>query len=290
MRKHSKLVLLQLAILCLLAVALLGGKPKAKLKDTAPSELPKDLNKASLRIRAADMIYELDLTTAQMKMLQTAADGAADDRDRSPAKGNAKLVTTFGDFYLALLSRADDQDIAKLRNQMTDLATDDAVHLDDDIHATDTARARAPQICRQFTVGQIAAYLAAHADQIADPAERMVSELTELNDSNAASDADAQIQRLSEELGRLVAGQDKQAATAVTVRISTWLKTNHSLSEEQLVNGHASLEASAKKVIGDVPPMDILGHWMDNEVADLLSNPQFSGAVNDILEHQDKAN
>ena len=194
-----------------------------------------------------------------------------------------KLTAAFADFNKALLARDDDQQIAKLRNSLTELVTSDESHLDDDVEATANARKKAPDVCRKFTAGQIAAYLAAHADQIADPAEKMVGVLTELHDSSNASEAAIEIKQAADDIGREVVGSDEKKMSTVSEQVEGWLKTKQTLTDEQLVNDRESLESSAKKVIGDVPPMEILSHWMDDETANLLSNPQLSEAVGAIL-------
>jgi len=89
------------------------------------------------------------------------------------------------------------------------------------------------------------------------------------------------------EVGRLVAGQDEKRVTAVSGQVAEWFKANRDLTDEQIVAQHPALAASAKKIIGDVPPMDILGHWMDNETAELLSNPQLPEAIDAVLAAQE---
>jgi hypothetical protein len=274
----------------LLAVMTIGAKPKPKPKDPPPPppmELPADLNKASLRVHATDMLYELDLSTEQLKVLRAAADGTANDRDRSPAKGDPKLVAAFNDFFKALLARGNDEEIAKLRNHLTELATADEVHLDDDIEPTDAARAKAADAFKQMNAGQIAAYLAAHADQVCDPVERIVSELAELNAMENAGDVDTQIQQTSDDVGWLVAGQDKKAASAVAGQVTAWFRANRHMNDADLLANHATLETSAKKVVGDIPAMDILKHFLENETAELLSNPQLPQAIGAVLAAQE---
>jgi hypothetical protein len=191
---------------------------------------PPDLNAASLRVHAIDTIYELDLSPRQLTMLRAAAaEGVADEHKRSDAGGDEKLTTGFADFNRALLARGDDQQIAKLRNNLTELVTSDDSHLDDEVEATTGARAKAPEICRE------------------------------------------------------VGGPDAKKVSAVTEQVAGWLKSRQTLTDEQLVSDHDNLEASAKKLIGDVPPMDILGHWMDEETATLLSNPQLPQAIAAIM-------
>jgi hypothetical protein len=279
-----------------LSVIMIGGKPKPKPKPNpkddepaaTPAELPADLNLASMRLHAADVIYELDLSTEQISQLRSASEDAASDSKRTAAGNNEKLAGAFGDFYKSLLTHADDQDIAKLRNQAAEIvADDDNLHLDDEVEPTDTARSKAGAFTKQLTAGQIAAYMASHADQVADPAERMFALLIELHDSDSPADADTEIKQTSTEVGMMIAGQDAKASAAVADKVVAWVKTNRELTDDQLAGKHADLLASAKKMLGDVPPMDILSHWMDNEMATLLSNPQLPQAIEAVVAAQE---
>jgi hypothetical protein len=290
MSRSFSIRLFSTMVVALLLMA--AGKPKAKPAPkpvpAAGAELPKDLNAASMRIRAVDTIYELDLSSEQLKALQDAADGTASDRKRTPASGDEKLAAAMTDFYRALLTRGDDQDIAKLRNKLAEMIADDTVHLDDEVEPTESAREKAPAICRQFGAGQIAAFLASHADQIADPEEKMLALLDDLHDAASATEVDAQIKESSQEIGRMVAGTDQKKATAVITQVSDWFKANRDLTDEQITEKHTALVASAKKIIGDVPPMEILTHWMDEQTATLLSNPQLQDAIDAVLAAQEQ--
>jgi hypothetical protein len=281
-----------------LALSLLAaGKPKpkpgpapAKPAPGAGAELPKDLNLASMRLHAVDTLYELDLSSEQLKALKESATGTASEQKRTAAAGDEKLAAAMTDFYRALLAREDDQDIARLRNKLAEMSADDTVKLDDEVEPTDTAREKAPAVCKRFSAGQIAAFLASHADQIADPDEKMVGLLEELHDTTSASEADALVKDASEEIGRLVGGADQKKSSAMTAQVAEWFKAKRELTDDQIEEQHDALLASAKKVIGDVPPMEILGHWMEEETAVLLSNPQLSEAIEAALaaEEQDK--
>ena len=282
-------------VMLVIALAMLGAaKPKAKPAAAKPEpaagpELPKDLNLASLRVHAVDTLYELDLSPEQLGKLKAVAKETASKQKRTAAAPSAdeKLSSAMNDFYRSLLSHQEDQDIAKLRNQLTELSADDAVHLDDEVEATDAARAKAPEICRQFSPGQIAAYLASHADEMTDPDEKMVTLLAELHDLTTA-EGEELVSDTGDEIGRLIAGQDKPKAAAVTARIKDWWKVNRELTEEQLVTQHTALLSSAKKVLGDVSPIEILGHWMEEETANLLANPQLPEAIEAVLAASDR--
>ena len=278
-----------LMLTVLMGSTVLLGKPKKAVPKPAPGDWPTNLNLASMRVHAVDVIYQLDLTKEQIKALADASEGAADEHSRTTAVGNPKLVTAFEDFYHAQLSQKDDEALAKMRNQLAELVTDDQVVLDDEVRLTTKAWDRVGQFSRQLTAGQIAAYLAFHADEIADPAEKMVGLLTDLHDTTNPTEIENQVDETTRVIGREVAGKDEVKAAQVTQRVADWIKDHKTISADDLVNTHAELEASARKVVGDVPPMELLGHWVDGELAELMSNPQLPEAIEALQANQEKS-
>ncbi len=273
-------------VLAFAALAIAGKPKKEKEPPAQPAApgpaLPSDLNEASMRVTAVDTIYQLDLSEAQLHVLRKAADGTASDSARTAPKGDVKLATAFADVNRALLDGKDDQQVAKLRNQLVELASGDDVHLDDEIHPTAAAWAKAPAVSRQLSAGQIAAYLASHADEVGDPVERMVAALPALHEATP-SEAEPETLEISDEVGHLVAGSDDKRCAEIAGKVASWLKANHDVTDEDAEAKRAELEESARKVVGDVAPMVVLSHWIDGQTATLLSNPQLPQAITAVL-------
>src|ERR1041385_4395930 len=124
------------------------AKPVAK--GLVGPKLPADLNLASMRVKALDELYELDLSTEQLKAFRAAASGAASPKVNSPAKGAEKLAPTLQEFQGALLERKYDKQIDELRNKIADLVDDDDVQLDDDVQISASARAKAADTLKQL--------------------------------------------------------------------------------------------------------------------------------------------
>ncbi len=158
---------------------------------TPAPRLPTDLNQASMRVKALDELYELDLSVDQLKKLRALAAGAASTKVGAPPKGTDKLVSTLQDFQLALLQRTDDKQIDELRNKVATLTSDDDVALDDSVEITTAARGKAADVLKQLTASQIAAFLAAHADEVGDPGEMMVGAINQMLALRAGAEGDA---------------------------------------------------------------------------------------------------
>ena len=202
-----------------------GKKAKASAEDSSssppppPAALPTDLNDASLRVTAIDMLYQLDLNTAQLNVVRTVASPSSQARTAAP--NNGKLAGALQDLHNALLETTpDDQKIATLRNNVVDLVSTGEVHLDDEVNSTEEARAHAAQVCAEFKASQIAAYLASHADEISDPEETMMASLTDLRQSGSSADVAGEIQETSSEVGRLVGGMDDAKVKEIFDQVS----------------------------------------------------------------------
>ena len=160
---------------------------------------------------------------------------------------------------------------------------DPNVDLDDDVRPTEVARAKAADVLKHIKASQIAAYLSEHADEVADPVEQMLDALIEIREGDA-DDVDGEIQDTSDDVGRLVAGLDSAKAKQIAEHVTAWLKAGKELKDEDFANRHNALEESAKRIAGEVPPMQILTNWMESELAELLSNPQLPAAIEEAIE------
>jgi hypothetical protein len=286
--------------------------PKPSAPAIAGPRLPADLNLASMRVKALDVIYELDLSVEQLKGLRAAAAGAASTRVSAAAKGTEKLASTLHEFQGALLERKDDKQIDELRNQIADLANDDDVQLDDGVQITAAARAKAADVLKQLTASQIAAYLAAHADEVGDPVEMMIDTTNHLcairatsatgtDDAagktaaaDTASDAPTEgadlVLNTSLEVGELVGGLDETKAKSVAADVAKWINANSSIKAEEFTAKRKTLMEAARAIVGNIHPMRVLDNWLEHQLASLLSNPQLPEAIDAMIQFKQTAN
>ncbi|MDB5323536.1 MAG: hypothetical protein JWN40_5167 [Phycisphaerales bacterium] len=256
-------------------------KPKPHPKPETQVALPADLNDLSMRITALETLYEFDFTAEQLNALRTLASDTAQKDARTVAKGNAKLLQGFKDLHAALL-KGDDDKIGELKDQLDELKDDDEVDLDDDVDPTDAARAKTPEFLKKVKASQIAAYLAVHAEELSDPAEQMIDSLNEQR-SGDSDDPEGDAQDAADDIAHLVVGLDAAKGKEISDQVVAWFKGNRDLKEDEFAARKASLEESAKKIVGELPAMTVIGHWLDYEIATLLSNPQLPGAIDNTL-------
>jgi hypothetical protein len=279
-------IVLALAMLSTNAAA---KKPKAAAPD--PETQGPALQTLSLRINTLDLLYQLDLSPDQLVAFRSAAIGAADTQPRANAKPNEKLADLFTKMQAALLAGTDDQAITTLRNQIVDLVNSGGIEMEDSVRPTPLARANAVGLCTKLKASQIAAFIALHADEVGDPQEIMMSALSAVRDAKESPEPGDDPATISQEaatsVGQLVAGTDIIKVKAIADQVTAWLRTGAAISEADLPARHAALEADAHKIVAVAGPMDVLTHWMQHQIAIVLSNPETDHAI-DLLQASHK--
>jgi len=275
------------------AIVLFAAKPKAKKGDDSGAEesvgdgadtLPASLRLASMRVSAMDTLYLLDLSKEQLAALREAAAGAAEDQRSESAPANKALRALFIKLQAALEAGNDDASISSLRNQVVELVNSKGIELDDTVRPTSAAHAAAAKALDTLKASQLAAYIAAHADDVGDPIELMNDGLTALREAKAATqpnsdEADDIASETSSSVAVLVAGMDGPKAATVAERVTEWLKSNAQLSEADFNANEKKRDAEAREITGSIGPSDVLEHWLQEQMAVLLSNPQAIRAI-----------
>jgi hypothetical protein len=289
-----------LCLALLPAVVTLAIKPKGKkgraddsgaaANTNQPDALPADLCMASLRVSAMDTLYQLDLSADQLASLRDAARGTAAEDPNQPATPNQELADLFYKMQSALLAGTDDATIASLRNQLITTVNARGIDLDDSIKPTASAHAAAAKAMDMLKASQLAAYIAAHADEVGDPIELMNNGVASMREAKAATETAADVDDVATEtsgnVALLVAGMDGAKAAAVARQVAEWLKANAAANDADFEAGESKRDADARKIIGLIGPADVLTHWMQEQMAGLLSNPQTIRAIDLTMEHR----
>jgi hypothetical protein len=243
------------------------------------SAAPADVNELSLRVTALTTLRDLDLSPEQMRAVRPLAIGAADTHARAAAKAPPKLAAALRELRDELI-KTDAEHLDDFAGKVDDLMDEKDTELDDVVHPTEPARAKAPEFARRLKASQIAAYLAEHAAEVSDPVEHMMTALAEAREEDPG---EAALQEMANDVGRLVAGADSAKVRQLAAQVITWIKSARDLKPDEFAARQPALQESAQKIVGDVPPMQVLGHWLEGELAELLSNPQFPAAVDEML-------
>ena len=108
--------------------------------------------------------------------------------------------------------------------------------------------------------------------------------------TDASQDADSTIHETALTVGYLVAGTDDAKAHAITQQVTQWLHDSDKLSDAQFATQRPAMENTAKKIVGDIPPMEVLNNWMRDQIATLLSKPQLPSAAQVVLRCRTQSN
>ena len=275
-----------LALLVVAAPAHAAPRPKANKPESVatgtPSSAPADVNDLSLRVTALQTLHDFDLSVDQLRALRALTPGVADARQRSAAKSIPKLAPALRELHDELL-KPDAEHLTELSSRVDELLDDKNVDLDDGVRATDAARAKAPEFARRLKSSQIAAYLADHAAEVSDPVEQMMGALAEAREEDADDYDDADAQDMADDVGRLVAGRDAAKVKQISTQVLAWFKSARALKDEEFAAKQESLEQAAGRIVGNVNAIDVLSHWLDGEIAELLANPQLPAAIDATL-------
>jgi len=221
-------------------------------------------------------ISDLELTGEQIKALRTMADGAASD--------DAKVQTSQDPDYQSALQAycdafqsGDDQKISDAQNRLEDIRDQQNIDPSIDIAITQQARQKAAAAVKLLSSSQIANYLSEHGDDVPDAADTIIDAIDQCRD---ATDADFESIRAeaSSQAALLVAGLDPDAQRKVAGQVKDLLTKARQMSARAFKNREPNLDAQARK-IATVDGFLALRHWMEREMAELLSNPQLASAL-----------
>ena len=252
--------------------------------DPITTTRPSDL---ALEIEALRAIDDLQATSSQVDQLR---DAAADLTPKTqPADIQAIDDAVAGDRadYVALLRlreallRADPAKIQSSEKELADLEEQLKVNLSPRVIPAPPALRSAVKLVPQFSGPQIAAYLGQHSEEVSDPTEVLLAALAQCR-GMSIRDFRQFNQDVTQQVSELVAGVDPKDGRALSTRISNLLKKTHQLSDDDFDAQRPDLEDQARD-IATADSAAVLHHWMAREIAQLLSNPQLTAALDDRL-------
>ncbi len=237
------------------------------------------LNALSLELSALQTLYGLQLTAAQMRQLsQIAKDTADTSGGRQPAKATDKYQKVMLELRDALIKAKDDERIQKLSEELDKLTPSEKPEFDDGVDVTDAAHDAVPKVLRLLTPAQAASFLGGLADTVADPRERLedgVKKVRGLKEDQYRAMRDEVVQEVSS----LVAGLDAARSARVNEQVTQLLILARGLKDDEVKKQQPALEKRIQAIIGDMGPMEVLRHVLEEHLAELLSNPQLETAL-----------
>lgn len=237
------------------------------------------LNDLSMEVSALQTLYQLQVTRGQMTELKKIAARTADKPvNRQASMGSAQLRRLFGELHAALVKADDDDKIAELHEKLDKLRDKEKLELDDQFELSEAAHVETPRALPLFTPRQLAFYAASIADELQDPLEQIQSAMAQVR---ALDDKKWKDYRgaVAEEVGRLLAGLDVEAAEEIGDRVVQLLIVVRSLNNEELKTRGPELDAKARAIVGEAGPLEVMRNVLEYHLAELLSNPRLTAAL-----------
>ncbi len=247
-----------------------AAKPAEKALDKI------DLNDLHFEVVALQVLADLQVTPGQSKLL-------ADLAKRTAEKPGPRRDVEVGDKYRkALLDLrsalvADDGDAIEKANGTLEKLRDKEAPDFDEVEITDSARKHAPALLKQLSARQVVIYVAGVAD-FPDPGEKLLDALSQSRELTGKEWRELRDAAL-EDVGWLVGGLDAKAEQKAREQALALLNKSHRLTEKEYGDQKAALEKEARDLTGKVGPTDVVRHYMERSLAELLSNPRLSEAL-----------
>lgn len=271
----ARSLIVMVAVLIALATSQSYGKPAA-----APDN--KGVDDLEMQVAALSKLHDLELTTAQLKQLKALA--AQSEPAKAPAAGlsSEAYQSALSALRDALLGD-DDEKIGTAQDRVDTLREQAKLGDAPDPTVTDSALKQAPAAVSLLTVTQIASYIAANEDDVSDPVEEMMDALDQLSDKPGADEYAGIRSELVSEVALMVAGPDKTAQQPIAKKVSDWLDSAHAVNPDKLDSERGNFERSARQIVGKIDAFRSLRHWMQQEMATLLSNPALPAALDKLI-------
>jgi hypothetical protein len=271
-------------VLTILSAVLAAGpragdkKPPAKARNVVKGKAAEELVLLKLEVDALEKLYHLELNARQLPaMLALAEKTAAKMPETKEVQAGEEYRNVLKSLHDALLSQEEER-IRELSDKLGELQEKETLSIEDAFDMTDAAMAAAPQAFRLLSAAQIIAYLSALDDEVPDPAERILSALEE--GAEAKDDEWKQLRdETAEEVAWLAASFKTESTARVKSSVIAFLDRNHRFKGEELTKHWPALEKDAHNLVRNVTSLMVLQHYMERELAELLSNPRAATAI-----------
>ncbi len=256
------------------------ASPKQGAPAEAPpeEEIPKgDLNHLNMEVMALEMLYQMRITQAQMEHLQKLIPattlGAPPSREVAISPEFARAL---GAFHAALVDNDDDR-IAEVSARLDKLREKESPEFDD-VEISEGARKHTPEFYRILSARQVASYITDYADNFPDPLEKILDAFDEIR-KLPGREWEEERDEVAGQVGWLIAGLDTKVEENVAKQVTELLNRVHALKDEDYKTKRVELAKEAEAIAAKVEPTEVIRHFVERSVAELLSNPRLAAAV-----------
>ena len=278
----------RMILCCVIALTFdLAVNPVCPAADTKAQDAM-SLSDLSMEIAALQSLHRFEFTPAQMTLIRKlAAEAAPKGEKRKEGKGSGKVRKRMLDLRDALVI-GNEARIEELEEQLADLLEEEETDIDDRVAITASAVRPATELLQSLTIAQVAAFLAKAADDVPEPAAALIGSLDVVVELKEPEWNDL-AKEITDELKWQLGGLDPKRNSAIAEQAEQFLKRVRALNEKDLEKQRPELEKSARDLVARTPPTIVLHHFAERTLAELLSNPRLTAAVDALLEKEKEA-
>jgi hypothetical protein len=267
-----------IALIAALTIAASGRLANAQAAKDATNDVPLTPTvKLELEVDALTSLSDLNLSADQLSALKDMASDTAGTLSEAPMPVTNEYFSALRDLRIALLGKNADR-IDTAEGRVGGLGDRQEENSEPNIVQSDAAKQKGPELVKSLSVKQVAEYISANADDIDDPTELLINAIHQcrgMNDDNFADLRDDTAQQIGTFAG--APGRNP----AVIRNVKALLTKAHKLQNSEYADQQTELEDEARKLVGSVDPIPCVRHWMENEMANLLANPELLQAIDE---------
>jgi hypothetical protein len=267
--------LLIAAFLCLLPRT--GADEPKKNADTPKKAAELSASDLALDVAVLRTLLYLRATPEQLDSLRKLANETMAKPRPRKGKASAEFQKILTELREAL-AEEDEERVEGLDDQLDELTRTESPELDEDVRLTPAARKQAPNLLRRLKPNQAASFLGLYADEIPAPEDRLLDLLDKVRGWKEAEWKDKR-DALGDELAALVAGVDEAKAAKVRGEVLDLLGRTRGLKADEFESRRGELENTARRLVGGIGPTEVLRHFLEYRLAELLSNPRLVEAL-----------
>jgi len=238
-----------------------------------------DSIKLAQEVDALRALHDLELSPDQLSGLKGMISDTAGTLSDTPTAITAEYVAALKDLRGALLSK-DQNKIETAEDKADDLEDSQDPDASADVDPSEAAVQKEGTLLKMLSAKQVANYVSENSDDVDDPTQVLLDAIRRAPGMSEDDFGDLH-DDVVQSIGTLL-GSHPGKPGPVMMKVNKLLVRVHHMSPEAFNTQQSSLEGEARQLFENVDPIMCLRHWMESELADLLSNPQLGQALTDL--------
>jgi hypothetical protein len=265
----------------LLSLVLIGAFSVAVPVRAVPTQVADDATiKLEQEVAALTTLNDLILTKDQLVALRGMIADSAGTSAAPPAPITDGYKAALQTLRTTLLGK-DQTKIDDAQDKADNLEDTQDTDSDAEVDQSEPAKDKAPGVLAMLSAKQVANFISQNADDVDSPMDLLldalhhVQGLTRENFISVREDT-------AEQIGVFYGFSHPGKPLPIVAKVNRFLVRVHRMPADQYHSQQSSLEEEARQLIGTPDPIPCLRFWMENDLADLLSNPQLGQALTDL--------